>query len=50
MRGANRPEEAQDQLLQSLEAAPGFKPAQKTVAGTLDENGIINDTTIHRNY
>jgi tetratricopeptide (TPR) repeat protein len=26
---ANRTEQAKDQLLQSLEAAPGFKPAQK---------------------
>ena len=29
LRQANQTEEAKDQLLQSLEAAPGFKPAQK---------------------
>ena len=29
LRQANKTEQAKDQLLQSLEAAPGFKPAQK---------------------
>src|SRR5262249_46462052 len=29
LKSANRIEEARDQVLQSLEAAPGYKPAQK---------------------